>query len=1360
MFALFVTSTIISQKTIVTENFGGSYAHNESMSTNSSGWTHTGAGDFVHKIVSGSGASGSNCFAQLGTSGAASASQDIQLYAGNTYEFKAYVKTVNSRIYVTLRINSGGIDVATSGNTSANGSWEELSCSYTPAADEMTSFQFVKTQGQLANIDNIKVICTSCPDKNYVFDFNDSKEGWISGGGCNVSLGNDAMNINATGNNVLVRSGNLNADLGLITTDFDRARVTFRTPYAASGAGAGKLYFYSLSGGNSQFAVFDITRDAANTTTFQTFEIDLTAAPTTGNYTGSIARLGFRAPWGIDIGDICHLQKVELFNQPQAPVPALTLTGIMDFGLSGSSGKALMLTANQSISDLSQYGIGSATNGGGTDGQEYTFPAVNVSSGQHIVLCRDSAALSTYFDGCLEQFNGAIHPTLIITGSNEPSGNGNDAYELFYNGVVVETFGDINSSTNTYRDSWAWKDTAAANVGNWVYGGNDCSDNSTTTQTSGCPFPLATTSCLVQATCSDPTGLTASNITSSTADISWVLGGTETLWNVEYGLSGFNLGTGSETDISSQNTLFGTGPNTTWPYVYTAATIGDGNNGSQQTFVINVTSLPTGGANYRVTKTVANGNWFQATAQPLQLGINTITVSGVSFDRSVKIQFSSGAVSFDALTLNGSSVYSPSSYAVPGLTTNSYSLTGLNVNTAYDFYVQADCGNGQTSNWIGPYSFIPNSGTYPIMLTGVMDFGLSGNFGKALMLTANQSISDLSQYGIGSATNGGGTDGQEYTFPAVNVSSGQHIVLCRDSAALSTYFDGCLEQFNGAIHPTLIITGSNEPSGNGNDAYELFYNGVVVETFGDINSSTNTYRDSWAWKDTAAANVGNWVYGGNDCSDNSTTTQTSGCPFPLATTSCLVQATCSDPTGLTASNIMTSSVDVSWVLGGTETVWNVEYGLTGFTLGSGTLTSTTTPSYSMSGLSDNTSYDVYVQADCGSGNVSQWLGPLSVTTSLAPGSCGIFTLELYDSYGDGWNGGSLDVVLNGVSYYSGLTILSGFGPETYQIAVDIGDVVDFNYMSGAYAGENSYKVYDQNNALLFEEGSGSAIPGSVSGVSACPSCPDPTGLTASNVTSTSADLAWTAGGTETAWNVEYGLTGFTLGSGTLTSTTTPSYSMSGLSDNTSYDVYVQADCGSGNVSQWLGPLSITTSIAPGSCGIFTLELYDSWGDGWNGGSLDVVLNGSVFITGATIVTGAGPEVYQIPVNIGDVVDFNYTSGAYAGENSYKVYDQNGVEIIHEGAGSSTPNSVSGVNACPSCSDPAGLTASNVTSTSADLAWISTGTETVWNIEYGATGFAAGSGTIVSVTANPYVLTGLTPQTVYDFYVQADCGSGV
>ena len=199
---------------------------------------------------------------------------------------------------------------------------------------------------------------------------------------------------------------------------------------------------------------------------------------------------------GITNGDVCQVQRIELYNNPPAPIPALTLTGIMDFGLSGNSGKAVMLTANQSISDLSTYGMGSANNGGGTDGQEYTFPAVSVSAGEHIVICRDQAALSSYFAGCLEQFNGALFPTNIIENSSFPDGNGDDAYELFHNGAVIETFGDINTQVNTYLDSWAWKDTASANVGNWVYGGNNCSDNSSSTQTSNCPFPLATTACV------------------------------------------------------------------------------------------------------------------------------------------------------------------------------------------------------------------------------------------------------------------------------------------------------------------------------------------------------------------------------------------------------------------------------------------------------------------------------------------------------------------------------------------------------------------------------------------------------------------------------------------------------------------------------------------------------------------------------------------------------------------------------------------------------------------------------------------------------------------------------------------------
>ena len=178
----------------------------------------------------------------------------------------------------------------------------------------------------------------------------------------------------------------------------------------------------------------------------------------------------------------------------------LTFTAIMDLTTpsAGNTGKALLLTANQSISDLSIYGVGSATNGTGSDGEEYTFPAISMNAGQHVIICRDSTALSNYFNGCLEQFAGALYPNLSIQSSTEPSGNGNDAYELFENGLVVETFGDITHTYGTnypsipwgYRDSWAWKDTAASNVGNWVFGGDNCTDGSATIQTSNCPFPL------------------------------------------------------------------------------------------------------------------------------------------------------------------------------------------------------------------------------------------------------------------------------------------------------------------------------------------------------------------------------------------------------------------------------------------------------------------------------------------------------------------------------------------------------------------------------------------------------------------------------------------------------------------------------------------------------------------------------------------------------------------------------------------------------------------------------------------------------------------------------------------------------
>src|SRR5690606_11434874 len=87
-------------------------------------------------------------------------------------------------------------------------------------------------------------------------------------------------------------------------------------------------------------------------------------------------------------------------------------------------------------------------------------------------------------------------------------------------------------------------------------------------------------------------------------------------------------------------------------------------------------------------------------------------------------------------------------------------------------------------------------------------------------------------------------------------------------------------------------------------------------------------------------------------------------------------------------------------------------------------------------------------------------------------------------------------------------------------------------------------------------------------------CAAPSGLAAGNLTVNSADLSWLSNGT--AFNIEYGISGFSLGTGTTVSATSDSYSLTGLIAHTTYQYYVQQDCGVDGVSAWTGPFSFHT----------------------------------------------------------------------------------------------------------------------------------------------------------------------------------------
>jgi|GEM_PF-5276240 len=74
-----------------------------------------------------------------------------------------------------------------------------------------------------------------------------------------------------------------------------------------------------------------------------------------------------------------------------------------------------------------------------------------------------------------------------------------------------------------------------------------------------------------------------------------------------------------------------------------------------------------------------------------------------------------------------------------------------------------------------------------------------------------------------------------------------------------------------------------------------------------------------------------------------------------------------------------------------------------------------------------------------------------------------------------------------------------------------------------------------------------------------------------------------------------------------------------------------------------------------------------------------------------------------------------------------------------------------------CSDPYGLASLDNTYTTAELYWEPGNLEQEWNVEYGPAGFTPGTGTLLTnITSRPLLLTGLTPQSYYDFYVQSIC----
>lgn len=89
-------------------------------------------------------------------------------------------------------------------------------------------------------------------------------------------------------------------------------------------------------------------------------------------------------------------------------------------------------------------------------------------------------------------------------------------------------------------------------------------------------------------------------------------------------------------------------------------------------------------------------------------------------------------------------------------------------------------------------------------------------------------------------------------------------------------------------------------------------------------------------------------------------------------------------------------------------------------------------------------------------------------------------------------------------------------------------------------------------------------------------CPSPVSLQATNIGQTTAQLKWTSTGGNGSFKVEYGPSGFTPGSGTIINGATSPVNISNLTSQTTYQFYVQQNCGVNGNSTTVGPVSFVT----------------------------------------------------------------------------------------------------------------------------------------------------------------------------------------
>ena len=364
-------------------------------------------------------------------------------------------------------------------------------------------------------------------------------------------------------------------------------------------------------------------------------------------------------------------------------------------------------------------------------------------------------------------------------------------------------------------------------------------------------------------------------------------------------------------------------------------------------------------------------------------------------------------------------------------------------------------------------------------------------------------------------------------------------------------------------------------------------------------------------------------------------------------------STCVPPT-VVVSSVQTNQVDIMWTEGNDETSWTAEYRILGDTAWTIADNNVTTTSYSFVNLNDGTEYEFAVSSNCGTRTSSRRI--VTAITRCLPVTEYPF-VENFDSWASGssavygstcW-GRSTNYTTNypyvntsyassghnsmyfygSSSYYSALilpkfslpfdslqmTFSMRVSDNTYQLQVgvvtDPENLSTFTLVKNIVpTATNRWQIHDVPfDSYTGDEGYIAILaPVGVNSYPyvddievyrrpACGSRPGNLVVNDADVTPFTAIVSWTDT-VNTSWIVEYGESGFEVGTGMRDYATSTSHNIQGLNPATNYDVYVYGICTSSDTGRVSMPTSFLTKCAPISNFPFT-EDFESYSSGYS-----------------------------------------------------------------------------------------------------------------------------------------------------------------